>query len=485
MRRFLSGRKVRFLLCAALCASLILCACASGEKEQKDPEAGQQTVTETPAQTGATNAPEATATPTPVVAERVHFSEMAAEADRLVREAVEQYNADDYTPLAEPVQYNVLWIGFTHVTYGELSFQMTDFDREYLAAVALNFEKSVEKISGHNVDITVKLVFVDGNRELTQWPGEDWLYLAQETVQQDIAQYAAGGEFDTVLTTVQTSGDENRARNADKEGFGVNDVILGLQTADMSTDMGYSTFNLTQPSAGTWPLADPEVPSLYATAVAVHEWMHQLEYLKKLLGVEYPNTHAYHGPEEFPGYQKYEADVHDYDFFEFYKLVLQGKLPYTQGDTVKLVGMYPKMWPLIKRNVYNLGEFVIRSADGQGYLSGKDGDPGLSLQSEPCVWNLRYAGGNRFEISPKEYPTLLIDLSNAWDAEGNTIGLCYYTGYIDAQSWYLSENEGGTYAIRTPYESGRILTVPSGGLAQLCTPGAEGEQRWVIEEVGK
>ncbi|MCR4586313.1 MAG: hypothetical protein K5686_11395 [Lachnospiraceae bacterium] len=47
--------------------------------------------------------------------------------------------------LYAPVKYNVLWLGFTHVTYNDLDFRMTDFDREYLEAVALNYEKSFLK----------------------------------------------------------------------------------------------------------------------------------------------------------------------------------------------------------------------------------------------------------------------------------------------------------------------------------------------------
>ena len=69
--------------------------------------------------------------------------------------------------------------------------------------------------------------------------------------------------------------------------------MLGVETAGLESPMGYSAFDLTEPKAGTYPLEDPEVPSLYATAVAVHEWMHQLEYLGTMLGIEYPSTHAY------------------------------------------------------------------------------------------------------------------------------------------------------------------------------------------------
>ena len=60
------------------------------------------------------------------------FSEKSEEIDQLIREAREQYLEEDYTRLSEPVKYRILWIGFTHVKYGDFDFQMTDFDKEYL-----------------------------------------------------------------------------------------------------------------------------------------------------------------------------------------------------------------------------------------------------------------------------------------------------------------------------------------------------------------
>lgn len=410
-----------------------------------------------------------------------HFSAIASDMDRMMKQAVAQYRSEKYTRLSEPVRYDILWLGYTHVTYGSLDFQMTDFDRKYLKAVALNFEKSVEKITNHNLDIRIDLYFVNKSTPLTKDGDEEWLYLAQDTVQKTIDRYAAKKNYDTVLTAVQTAGKENDARNKSKKGYGVNYVILGLETAGLEAPIGYSTFDLGEPNEGTYPLKDPEIPSLYATAVAVHEWMHQLEYMGTLLGIEYPDTHAYIGPSEFPGYKKYTADKNDYDFFEFYKLVLKGKLPYRAKGMTKRVGMYPKMWKLAKHSALVAGNFTIKAANGRGYLTGRSKDPVLTVTGDPCIWNISYAGDGRFVLSPKKLPGQRIDLSNAWDEEGNTLGLSYDTGYIDAQSWYLVENSDGTYFIQTPYESGRVITVAGKGkTAKLCSIGAGGMQKWSI-----
>ena len=475
----------RYFLCMLLCA-MLLCACGDKEdssKKKKDKKSTEQSDSDKKSdgsndKSDPSDGGEDLEEDEPL---SYPFAKMSKETEDMIKEAVEQYNNEDYTNLSEPVEYYVLWLGFTHVTYGELDFQMTDFDREYLKAVTLNYEKSVESITNHNIDITVDLHFVDDSTPLTKTDNDDWLFLAQETVQPEIDKYIGDRDYDTILTTVQTAGDENRSRNESKEGYGVNYVMLGLETANMTASIGYSTFDLQLPREGTYPLEDPEIPSLYATAVAVHEWMHQLEPMKTLLGVEYPDTHAYQG--NTPGYEAFTADLNDYDYFEFYKLVLSGKLEYNNGSSIKHVGMYPKMWPLAKRNRSNLGDFTIKAADGKGYLTGLAEDPLLTLSNDPCVWNIRYSGNGHFVLSPKEFPDKLIDLGNAWDQEGNTIGLWIYTGYVDAQSWYLVENNDGSYSIKTPYSSGRLLTVQKGQQALLNSPGTAGTQKWIFEKV--
>ncbi len=419
--------------------------------------------------------------------------------DRMLLGAREQFEAEDHSPLKAPVPYRVLWLGFTHVTYGKLDFRMTDFDREYLQAVTLNYSKFLEKITDHNLSVSVDLFFVEEAAALSKSDREDWLYLSQDSAQAAIDRYLPKNEYDTVITTVQTDGEENCKRNRLRRGFNKHKAILGLMTAGISSPIGYSTFNLGFPRRDTYPLQDPEVPSLYATALAVHEWMHQLEYLGDLLGIEYPSTHAYKGPKAYPGYPKFTAYENDYDFFEFYKLVLSGRLPYTEDGKTKYVGMYPKMWPLIKRNLFGIGSYTLKDADGEGYLAieypeqertGKKtssrvkASPALTLSDTPCVWNLRYCGDERYVLSPKETPDLRIDLDNAWDEENNLIKLHRATGCYKAQNWRIVRSGDGNHFIQTCYESGRVLTVEKkGGTATLCTMGSHGAQRWIIRSV--
>ena len=400
--------------------------------------------------------------------------------DRMLLEAREQFEAEDHSPLEAPVPYRVLWLGFTHVTYGKLDFRMTDFDREYLQAVTLNYSKFLEKITDHNLSVSVDLFFVEEAAALSKSDREDWLYLSQDSAHAAIDRYLPKNEYDTVITTVQTDGEENCKRNRLRRGFNKHKAILGLMTAGISSPIGYSTFNLGFPRRDTYPLQDPEVPSLYATALAVHEWMHQLEYLGDLLGIEYPSTHAYKGPKAYPGYPKFTAYENDYDFFEFYKLVLSGRLPYTEDGKTKYVGMYPKMWPLIKRDLFGIGSYTLKDADGEGYLASV---PELTISDEPCVWNLRYCGDERYVLSPKETPDLRIDLDNAWDEENNLIKLHRATGCYKAQNWRIVRSGDGNHFIQTCYESGRVLTIEKkGSPATLCTMGAGGAQRWILQK---
>ena len=170
MRRF----KVSGLLCLLLCICMAFAACGKKDAKENATKTPAKQVTEAAAPS---TEPTGAVTPTPEIPVSFDFSSVDSEISRMIKEAVEQYENEDYTPLAEPVKYYVLWIGFTHATFGDLDFQMTAFDREYLEAVTLNYEKTVESIANHNVDITVYLHFVDDAVPLTQYPGEDWLYL--------------------------------------------------------------------------------------------------------------------------------------------------------------------------------------------------------------------------------------------------------------------------------------------------------------------
>ncbi|MBR3749013.1 MAG: S-layer homology domain-containing protein [Firmicutes bacterium] len=424
------------------------------------------------------------------------FEAEAARIDRerqahssLYSEAKAQYEAQAHTLLASPVPYRVLWIGYTHVTYGHLDLRMTDDDRQYLKATALNFEKSVEEITDHCLDITVGLYFVDKATPLTKNSSDEWLYLAQKDVQADIDRYSANKQYDTVITTVQREGEENVKRNqAYAQEYETHYVMLGLKTAGLENEMGYSTFDLSLPGPGTYPLKDPAQPTMLSTAVAIHEWMHQLEYMGTMLGIEYPDTHAYMGPEEYPGYQRYESGKNDYDYCEFYKLVLKGMLPYDGGGVTRYVGMYPKMWPLASRSIIpaaRSADFTIKDASGKYYLAIQSADNSLVLSSKPFSWSIRYDADGRYVISSKADPDMVIDLDNDWDAEGNSVKAHGYTGYMMAQSWQITLNEDGTYCIRTPHSSHRAIGISSqGAQAEIRTAASpSADQKWVIQRI--
>lgn len=410
------------------------------------------------------------------------------ELEDLIAEARRQFEEDDHTPLAEPVSYRILWLGYTHVTYDKLDFRMTDFDKEYLQAVTLNFEKVVEKYSGHNIDVTVDLHFIDETMPLTKGQDANWLYLARETVQSDVDTYSEQAYYDTVLTTVQTKGNENEARNRNRPGYGTYDVMLGLEFYGLESTMGYSTFNLYEPKDGNDSLQDPEVPSLYATGVALHEWLHQLEYLGELLGVEYPNTHAYQGPELYPGYEAVAADASDDEkLCAFYEAVLGGIVPFAdENGAVRNVGMYPGMWQLVKRDVLNMGNFTIKNSADGSYLIGQEEEPTVTTSSQAAVWNVRYGAGGACILTPEAIPSKQLTLSNAWDLEDNPLHMFIPNpGYLEAQLWRLSENADGTYCIRTAYSSGRAVTVEESGAPAVIqsTEEPEENQKWIFTRV--
>ena len=402
------------------------------------------------------------------------------EAARLMQEAREQFLAGDRTPLEEPVVYRILWIGYTCVRYEGLEFRMTGFDREYLEAVTVNFERYVEKTAGQNLDVIIDLRFVDREALLTCPEGGTKLYLTRDTAWPDILRLSEESPcgYDTVITTVQSQGQENAERNRDREGYGVYTVMLGAKSHGMENDMGYSAFDLGEPKEGTWPLRDPEIPSLYATAVAVHEWLHQLEYLGTLLDVPYPPTHAYYGPPEYEGYRKIEADRNNYDYFEFYEQVLTGTVPYESGSGTELLGLYPKMFRLFPRAVLNPGTWTIRTGAEDGKYLAADGTK-IVLSDEPYPWTLRCTGDRSVILSSAASPELRMDLDNARDNEGNPVKLNPPSSVPDAQKWILEDNGDGSCSIRTVYASGRALALDEDGQNPSIRSGdGGGISRW-------
>ena len=173
--------------------------------------------------------------------------------------------------------------------------------------------------------------------------------------------------------------------------------------------------------------------------------------------------------------------------FEFYELVLQGKLPYDDGKGVKHVGMYPKMWELLTK--YNIesrkANFTISTEDGCYYLTGNSTTGGLTIDEEPYIWTIKKDSDGYYVISSKDNPEYRIDLKNDWDSEGNTVDVHTYTGYENAQRWDIKRNENGTYSIQTAYESGLFIFVDAPGeQAVIKTLSNKNPyQQWVFTKV--
>lgn len=214
-------------------------------------------------------------------------------------------------------------------------------------------------------------------------------------------------------------------------------------------------------------MKNPSVPSLYATAVAIHEWLHQIEYLGELLDIEFPPTHGYQGSKNFPGYHEVIRDKNNYDFCEYYESILRGSCQFNSPVTgfVKSVGMYPKMWRLISRDVLNVGVFNIRNIADNCYLTGIENEKKLTKSKKIFNWIFRYGGNFTFILIPLNCQNLRIDLDNGWDIDGTTVKLYIKTSisYQNAQRWLLTKNSDGTFCIRTAYKSHRAISIDREG----------------------
>ena len=92
---------IRFL-CLLLCALMMLSACASDDGKSGEDDAKKPTGTEV---TGPASG-DVSATPTEAAVKKAFsFTTAAEDADRMIREAVDQFKSGDYTRLDQPVQY--------------------------------------------------------------------------------------------------------------------------------------------------------------------------------------------------------------------------------------------------------------------------------------------------------------------------------------------------------------------------------------------
>jgi len=381
--------------------------------------------------------------------------------------------AEDRTPLSTPAVQKILFVACTNTSLSGTSYVMDEMQKQFFKDVAKNYKEVVELWSNHNVVMETDLLFID--REVIV-PVQNPTWVTQATIQADLDIHAPIGKYDGVLVTAART---------------LPNTHLGVKTAGYENLYGYSWFQLCIPSGGsapptsnqyTMPAAN-EAPFL-STDIAVHEWMHQLEFLGGLLNYTFPATHAYAGPPEFPEYIKYPGDP-VWDFAAYYRDYVSGNVPYTSGGVTRKIGMFPLMWVITPRFLNSSAVYIVNEANGL-YLT-YSGNM-TSFSETPCPWYLRYNGkfndDDRYLILTSDNRSL--DISNAWNTEGNAVGIFGVNGaYPQAQNFRISKNSDGTYKLTTTFPSNnRVLQRNTGATHATGTTinndNGSADQKWKL-----
>lgn len=132
----------------------------------------------------------------------------------------------------------------------------------------------------------------------------------------------------------------------------------------------------------------------------------------------------------------------------------------TKTNTVKIAditGARNQKWIIQKAEnyTYRSGRYAFKTSDGKylGYSGNK-----VIKTSTPYYWRvMQYRDGFYQIMAEVNTSSTYLDLGNAWNREGNSIGLCYFTGYYTAQTWSLHMNFDGTVRITPMLTSKRGL----------------------------
>ena len=375
---------------------------------------------------------------------------------------------EEQESFSSPAIQKILFVACTHTSIGSASHIMDDRQKQFFKDVVKNFKEVVEFWSKNSVIIETEILFIDRNVVI---PDVSPTYVTQESIQPELYLHAPVGEYDGILVTAASSMPGS--------------VHLGVKTAGYENLHGYSWFKLLIPTGSAapptsysyvMPKAD-EAPFL-STDVAIHEWLHQLEFLGGLLNYTFPNVHAYMGPPEFPEYIKYPSDP-VWDFAAYYRDLISGKVPYTSGGMTRNIGMYPLMWNITPRFLNSSIVYIMNEANGL-YLTYSESI--TSYSTTPSPWYFRYNGDDRYLILTPNNRSL--DISNAWNSEGNAVGIFGVNGaYPQAQNFRISRNDDGTYKMTTTFASNNRVLQRNTGSTHLTgttinTDNGSIDQKW-------
>lgn len=105
----------------------------------------------------------------------------------------------------------------------------------------------------------------------------------------------------------------------------------------------------------------------------------------------------------------------------------------------------------------------------------------LVLSEQPCNWKLNRIGEEKFHVYVNE-TDLVLDIDNAYVAEGTTIKLWNLTGY-DVQLWHINKNSNETYTIAYSGNNDFCLGFDSGSAKLQRRNESNPMQEWEVVDV--
>ena len=133
----------------------------------------------------------------------------------------------------------------------------------------------------------------------------------------------------------------------------------------------------------------------------------------------------------------------------------------------------------VKIEPVDSGIYTFYNKETGCYLS-HDGNS-LILSSTPSYWDLKSVGKNGFNVYAYD-TTVLLDIDNAYVAEGTTVKLWDNTGY-DVQVWNVNGNANGTYSLLYSGDNQYCLGFDNGNAVLQIRNKSNSMQEWVVVDV--
>lgn len=388
------------------------------------------------------------------------FLENANQARQMMKEAKEQAENQDYTPLAAPAKHKILWLGFNKIRYNGGLYTMNSAQQTIFRNAAAIFKNNAETYSNNNVQIENTIHFVNDELALEDVGANGRVTVRPEHIQSILNEIAPVGTYDSIMVTA---------------AVGKLPCYLGVTLSNYACNYGYAFFPIDHTAI------DASIINEKIAEIAMHEWIHVLDGIFTSMGIDFPYADWAGPTSEKPEYYEY----YNGELPLFYEDVLKGNVDY-EG---KKIGMFPKMWNITPRSRI-IGTYYLENTASQKCLT--ISDPATWTASNHPVnqqyltsgsqrWRMAVLNEDEFDIAPVSHPTYRLDLYNGNAANGNNIEVWESSSY-HAQQWKFYENGNNTYRIVTNRDESKCMTMynTSNANLKLYTYSGLDAQQWNI-----